>query len=224
MPTSRTFTRDQIRQVDRLAIEKFGMSGLVLMENAGRNAAEIIRQLGDGQHVVILCGKGNNGGDGYVIARHLDALDKTVRIVSCVDTSTLSGDAATNHSIAALAGIPIDTIESADALDSTLTRLLTSNDSVIDCLLGTGATGALRAPISSFTATANRCSCQRIAIDLPTGVDCDSGECDPNAFRADHTITFVGLKSGLLAESAKSHVGKLHIASIGVPRKLLAEF
>ncbi len=89
-------TRDQVRQVDKIAIEQFSIPGIVLMENAGRGAAEIIDRIAEPGRIAILCGSGNNAGDGYVIARHLQLAGRQVRIVSIVDPRTLQGDARTN--------------------------------------------------------------------------------------------------------------------------------
>src|SRR5271166_209267 len=101
-------TRDQVRELDRRAIEEFGVPGVVLMENAGQGMAELLRSLGINGLVVLVCGKGNNGGDGFVIARHLDNTGVRVRVLLFVDPAQLSGDAAVNHRIIAASGIPIE--------------------------------------------------------------------------------------------------------------------
>lgn len=208
-------TRDQVRRVDAIAIRDYGMSGLVLMENAGRGAAETIGRVAPDGRVVIVCGKGNNGGDGYVIARHLQLAGRDVVIVSVVDRDQLSGDAAANAAIAVKAEIPIETF-AGDGLRNA--------EVIVDCLLGTGAVGDPRGDYASLIELANSTDSLRIAIDIPSGLDCDSGLPATPTFRADHTITFVASKVGFEKATAKDHVGLLHEVGIGVPKTLLAKF
>ena len=134
-------TREQVRSIDRKAIEDYGMSGLVLMENAGRGCADKLCELGIRGNVVIVCGKGNNGGDGFVIARHLDARGFVVRVVLAAEPGELRGDAAANYAILKQADF---TIVAADRLREELTEA----DWIVDALLGTGATGDPRQPIA----------------------------------------------------------------------------
>src|SRR5712692_5036786 len=109
-------SREEVRMLDRRAIEEFGVPGVVLMENAGRGTAELLRSLGIHGRVVICCGKGNNGGDGYVIARHLDYQHFPVRVLLFTRPEELIGDAATNYRILARAGLPI-TIHAGSQID-----------------------------------------------------------------------------------------------------------
>src|SRR5579871_5969432 len=103
-----TLTRDQTRELDRRAIEEFGVPGVVLMENAGRGMAELLRSLGINGLVVICCGKGNNGGDGFVITRHLDNRNVDVRVILFANPDELTGDAVVNCTIVRHSGIPLD--------------------------------------------------------------------------------------------------------------------
>jgi len=213
-------TCDQVRNVDRRAIEQYGMSGLVLMENAGRGAAEAIHRISSTGHTItILCGKGNNAGDGYVIARHLELLGHSVRIVSIVDIESLSGDAAVNASIAIKSQLPIRVARDLE----TLTCQLAETDLLVDCLLGTGAQGAPRGFFGETIQAANKADAMRIAIDVPSGLDADTGESSVPTFRADMTLTFVAEKKGFSNKSARSFVGRVEVLSIGVPQKLLLE-
>ncbi|WP_442505292.1 NAD(P)H-hydrate epimerase [Novipirellula sp. SH528] len=216
----RALSRDQVRSVDQTAIEEYGMSGLVLMENAGRGAAEVIQQNLASGRVVILCGKGNNGGDGYVIARHLDLMERDVVLVSVVEISSLSGDAAANTAIATRAGLDLRTATTREEIESSLAEA----DVIVDCLLGTGATGPLRGIYSDAVQVANRSRAARVAIDVPTGLDVDTGDADPNTFRAELTITFVAKKIGFEFEGTQPFLGDIEVVPIGVPRKLLHEF
>ncbi|WP_040769031.1 NAD(P)H-hydrate epimerase [Novipirellula maiorica] len=213
----KSLSREQVRSVDQQAIEDYGISGLVLMENAGRGAADVIQQNAATGRVVILCGKGNNGGDGYVIARHLDLMERQVRVVSVVEIESLSGDAAANAAIAQKAELDVQVATSAEAIESHLHDA----DVIVDCLLGTGATGPLRGIYADAVKIANRTKATRIAIDVPTGMDVDSGEADPHTFQAELTITFVAKKIGFEFDETQSLLGDIEVVPIGVPRKLL---
>lgn len=225
MPPQLVLNREQLRRVDVLAVERFGMTGLVLMENAGRGAAEIIHKLIADQPlnrkpVVICCGKGNNGGDGFVIARHLDNRGIPVRILLFYDPTKLTGDAAANYEIAHRAGLPIEPLrENIDV--ATVAARLADAACVVDALLGTGAIGEPRTPYDVAIAAINAQPAPVIAVDLPSGLDCDTGSPAKHCVRAKHTITFVAAKPGLLVAAAKPYVGELHIVDIGVPRKVL---
>ncbi len=213
-------SRRQVREIDSIAIEQFGLSGLVLMENAGRGAAEVIDRRYPTGDIVILCGKGNNGGDGYVIARHLDLRGRTVGIVSLVDPHELRGDAAANHQVAVLSELPIQW-----ALDATtVARAVRSASVIVDCLLGTGAEGPPREPMATAIRIANETNATRVAIDLPSGLDCDTGIASEPTFRADLTVTFVALKIGFLHPEAAGSIGEVEVVPIGVPRRLLRMF
>jgi NAD(P)H-hydrate epimerase len=225
MPPQLVLNREQSRRIDVLAVERFGMTGLVLMENAGRGAAEIIhklivdRLLND-KPVVICCGKGNNGGDGFVIARHLDNRGIPVRILLLCAPTKLTGDAAANYEIAHRARLPIEPLrENIDV--ATVAARLADAACVVDALLGTGAVGEPRAPYDVAIAAINAQSAPVIAVDLPSGLDCDTGSPANHCVRARHTITFVAAKPGFFIAAAKPYVGELHIVDIGVPRKLL---
>jgi NAD(P)H-hydrate epimerase len=212
-------TRDQVRQVDKIAIDQFGMSGIVLMENAGRGAAEIIDRIAEPGRVAILCGSGNNAGDGYVIARHLQLAGRQVRIVSIVDLQTLQGDARTNALIADKSDIEVQCVAS----DAQIAESISGAMTIVDCLLGTGARGPLRGLYADAVSAANAIEALRVAIDIPTGLDCDSGEAGDPTFRADHTITFVASKTGFEKENADAYVGVVHEVGIGAPMKLLEQ-
>ena len=232
----RPLTREEVREVDRIAIDQFGLAGIVLMENAGRDAARWITSQFPPGDVCILCGKGNNAGDGYVIARHIDTADIRcddltessatgnaswrVRIVSLVECDELTGDAAINHEIAARSGIPVATADDARSLED----LVGAPDILVDCLLGTGATGAPRGLYAEAVRLANRLTAKRIAIDVPTGLNCDTGIAADPTFTAAATLTFVAPKIGFSQASAADFLGQIVPISIGVPRKLLERF
>jgi len=213
--------RQRAREVDRRAVEEYGLSGLVLMENAGRACADTLREIGATGPVVICCGRGNNAGDGFVIARHLDLWGMTVRVLLFGDPNRLSGDATVNYAVLGKCDVPIVLLDSAD--DERFERALQGADCIIYALLGTGARGAPRPPLDKVIRKLNDHSARRMAVDLPSGLDCDTGEPAKITFRAHHTCTFVAPKAGFAADTAKEFIGAVHVLDIGAPRKLMEE-
>jgi NAD(P)H-hydrate epimerase len=214
-----SLTRDEVRDIDRRAIEEYGLPGVVLMENAGRGCSELI----DGGPVIICCGKGNNGGDGYVIARHLENRGIAVEIISICPIEQLHGDARINADVAVKSGLKI-TVASQPHDWTALDDHLRDARWVVDALLGTGFTGALREPYQTAIRTMNSstASGRRIlAVDVPSGLDVDTGQPASECIKADVTATFVATKTGFLQAGAKPLLGHLEIIDIGVPRSLL---
>jgi NAD(P)H-hydrate epimerase len=211
----RPLTREQVRDVDRRAIEDFGMLGLVLMENAGRNSAELLRTLGINGPVAICCGKGNNGGDGFVIARHLENAGVDVRVLLCVSPASLIGDARTNLNILEQGHTPI-IVPPFDWKTE-----LAGSDWVVDALLGTGTQGTIREPFVSAINAINSSGCKVYGVDLPSGFDCDTGQPLGVCVRANHTATFVARKVGFDHPGSTAWTGTVHVIDIGVPRLLL---
>ncbi|MCH7814779.1 MAG: NAD(P)H-hydrate epimerase, partial [Planctomycetes bacterium] len=171
-------TRAQVRRVDALAIDELGIPGLVLMENAGRNAAERIRLHLPGGHngrVVLLCGVGNNGGDGFVIARHLANWGIAPVIYLAGNAERLSPDAQVNHRIIRNLGLMVSELREAAEMTSAMAGL-EAGDVVIDALLGTGFSGRVRAPLDTLIEALNAAAKHLVvAIDVPSGLDCDTG-------------------------------------------------
>lgn len=217
---ARPLNREQVRNIDRVAIEDYGMTGLVLMENAGRGAAEIIDRVAPEGMITVLCGKGNNAGDGYVIARHLQLAGRDVRLLQLCDPQQLTGDAEANWKTVERAEISRRVAgDSAD--EAALREWIEESPTVVDAMLGTGAVGEPREPLATAIRIANQAAALRIAIDIPSGLDCDSGEPAEYCFRADHTCTFVAPKTGFSNPAAKPFVGTVHVLGIGVPQRLL---
>jgi len=215
-------SRKQIREVDRRAIEEYGISGVVLMENAGRGCVDKLCEFGVRGPAVICCGRGNNAGDGFVIARHLDLRGHEVRVIVFCDPADLRGDAAANYAILAKCGVPIHIVTGAD--DGSWEVDLAGADWIVDALLGTGARGQPRPPLDRVIERLNQQSARRLAVDLPSGLDCDTGQPAPTTFRADHTCTFIAAKLGFAVLAAAEYLGQVHVLDIGAPRKLLAGF
>lgn len=218
-------TREQVRSVDETAITEFGIPGVVLMENAGRGAAEQIRdycnamepQSAELRSVVILCGPGNNGGDGYVIARHLERMGFSVNVVSVTDLDRLHGDARINAEIVVRSETPISVADQqCDFADVFAGRGL-----IVDCLLGTGARKEPEGVFRMAIEAANATEAKRVAIDIPTGLDCDSGVPSTATFQADMTVTFVDHKVGFQSQDASRYLGLVKTVGIGVPVAML---
>lgn len=216
----RSLTRAEVRRVDEVAIRDFGMPGIVLMENAGRGAAELLASLGIAGRVVICAGHGNNGGDGFVIARHLENRGCDVRVLLFADPVRLSVDAATNWTILEAADSPRRVIVGApDASD--LESEFRRADWIVDALLGTGTTGGVREPFRTVIERINASGRRVFAVDLPSGLDCDTGLPLGPCVRAQHTATFVAWKSGFDVPGSEAWTGAVTVVDIGVPRALL---
>ena len=157
--------------------------------------------------MAICCGKGNNAGDGLVIARHLDLRGIRRATFFLVRPDELTGDAAANFEIVRRADLPLKTFTTsydADIFD----QCLADADWIVDALLGTGARGKPRSPLDRVITQLNSHSAKKMAIDVPSGLDCDTGESADPTFRADHTCTFVAAKPGLLLPEARSRSEK----------------
>lgn len=216
-------SREAVRAVDRCAIDEYQIPGMVLMENAGRGCTDILCRCGIDGPVVICCGTGNNAGDGLVIARHLDLRGYAVRLLFWSDPVELAGDAGLNYQIARHAGLPMHTF--APPYDEcVLSDRIQDADWIVDALLGTGARGEPRPPLDTIIDQLNAHPAKKLAVDVPSGLDCDTGAAATHCFRADHTGTFIAAKTGLVAPKARSWVGQLHVLDIGLPRQLLDHF
>ncbi|MCH7989427.1 MAG: NAD(P)H-hydrate epimerase [Planctomycetes bacterium] len=216
----RSLSRDEVRDVDRRAVEEYGMPGIVLMENAGRGAAELLLSLGVSGTILICAGKGNNGGDGFVIARHLENRGMNVTVLLFADPDQLKGDALVNYGIAAKAGTPMSLL--GDTFDvERLEKQFAEADWIVDALLGTGTCGEIREQYATIINGINASSAKVFAVDLPSGLDCDTGEPLDPCVRADHTATFVARKVGFERTVSQEWTGTVHVIDIGVPRGLL---
>jgi len=218
----RTLDRSRSRQLDRRAMEEYGILGLVLMENAGRGVADKLCELGIAGPVVICCGKGNNAGDGFVVARHLDLRGYRVRVLLWADPGQLAGDAGANFRILQRSNVPIECFTRRhDA--ARLEEQLVSVAWIVDALLGTGAKGEPQPPLDAVIDQLNAAEAPKLAIDLPSGLDCDTGEAARHTICAGHTCTFVAPKPGFFQPGADRYTGQLHVLDIGAPRKLVEE-
>jgi len=208
------FTSREMRAIE-LNAEYFGVSRLQLMENAGHQVAlEVASRFKTDKSITVFCGLGGNGGDGFVAARHLLSLGFRTEILLAGKASEIADKAALENWNVLLSlknAVPIR-----EVYDSTLVPKITA-EIVVDALLGTGAKGKLRPPILDLVKAINSSRTFKIAVDVPTGVDSDTGEVLGDAVKADLTITFHRAKSGF--ENAKKYLGELVVKQIGLPRE-----
>jgi len=211
----------QSRAIDRIAVEELGMSSLVLMENAGRGVADVLMTHRP-RSVAIVCGRGNNGGDGFVLARHLSLRGIGVRVAWLGPVDRMSLDTQTNYRLVRSCQIPV---WCADQVNDETLRVawLADADWVVDGLLGTGATGPLRPEMVRLISMLAAHPARKLAIDLPTGLNADTGECDSHVLRADLTCTMVARKHSMRSESGRRVCGEITVVSIGTPDCVLQE-
>lgn len=211
-------TSKEIREADRVAIEEYGVPGVVLMENAGRGAAVVaLEMLGGkrGARVAIVCGSGNNGGDGFVVARYLHNADVSVTVYLLCPRAKITGDALTNLGI--IEKMAIDIRETPFALLD-----LSDTDLVVDALLGTGLSGDVREPFLSAIRAINASGKPVLAIDIPSGLDANTGAVLGECVRATRTATFALPKVGFTRGSGPQMSGVVTVIDIGMPKKVLA--
>ena len=209
------FTAAEMRALDARAIRELGIPGPRLMDNAGTGAAALIaRWLAPirGKAVVVVCGKGNNGGDGFVVARRLKARGAAVRVFLVGRRAEVRGDAA--DALGRWRG-RVEEVEE----PSGLARALGRADVIVDALLGTGVSGAARGPVAAAIEAINRAGAGGVpvvALDLPSGLDSDRGALLGPTVKAWRTVTFAGLKRSLLLAPAAAQAGAVEIGDIGV--------
>lgn len=226
------FTASEMRECDRRAIEEYGIPSVCLMEAAGIALANAcVEELGGDvrdKFIVVLCGKGNNGGDGFVAARHLDSRGAYVYVclIDCLP-SDLQGDAAIHYKCMPKRLTPpflwpARDIEPYNRTISTVLKKLRACRLVLDCIYGTGFRPPLSSQVFSLAREVNRLSIPVICCDIPSGVDADTGDDgDVEVFHATRTVTFAGLKRGLLQYPGASYTGQITVSPIGIPTEVL---
>jgi NAD(P)H-hydrate epimerase len=227
-------TRQQCREIDRLAIEELGIPGVVLMENAGRGAADMVFNLidemteadalkGNDARVAIVCGGGNNGGDGYVIARHLYNAGVEVAVFAVSDPRKLTGDAAVMADIVLNMGLaPVLMLDAKQVKEHA--GELAEADIIVDAILGTGFTGQVRDHLPAVIQLINDIredGAGVLAADVPSGLDCDTGRPSNATILADVTVTFMANKIGFTRPGAERYTGEVVEAHIGAPGDLI---
>ncbi len=214
------FTPEQMRELDRATIEDVGVPGPVLMERAALGVSSLVLTRYPGRHTLIVCGRGNNGGDGLAAARQLHLAGHPVAcVVAAASAADLSPDAALNFRAAEKAGVNLRTGQVPDYLwDET--------ELVVDCLLGTGATGELRGKVAEWARLINAAGARGIpvlAVDVPSGVDAATGSIARGTVAADVTVTFHAAKSGLVCPPGSEATGEVMVWDIGIPESLEPE-
>ncbi len=223
---NRALGRDEIREIDRKAIEEYEIPGIILMENAGRNVAEEVFKMLAGTEkarVAIFCGKGNNGGDGFVIARHLYNRGVDVSVYSTTEVSRVlsEGDAPTNLKI--LLNMNIEIKELKEVHIGKIGKVLNDYSVIVDAIFGTGLSGEVREPIRTLIAKINEADTPVVSVDIPSGLSCDDGVVLGTAVKATKTVTFIAAKTGFFQKNGKEHTGELIVSDISVPKELIEE-
>ena len=209
------YRAEQVRELDRLAIESFNVPSSVLMERAGSAAFEALRQRWpDAKRIVVLCGTGNNGGDGFVVARLAREAGLEVAIYQLGDPARLQGDALA--AAQRLAGV--------EALSEPFSgHDLAGFDVLVDGMLGTGLRGEVSEHWRAAIEAVNRSGKPVLALDVPSGLDVDSGAARGTAVRAAMTVTFIGMKRGLLMEEGRDYAGDVVFDDLAVPEGIYAQ-
>ncbi|MFD1019323.1 NAD(P)H-hydrate dehydratase [Thalassobacillus hwangdonensis] len=199
---------------DRQAMEEAGIDGKILMENAGRAVAQNVEKLVDKrQRILVLIGAGNNGGDGFVIARTLLNKGYTVRAVQVVPDEKIKGDALAHKHMFLASNYQLEHLEK--LLD--LFQSIDHSDVVIDSMLGIGVEGRLRSPIDQVVEYLNQSKCLKIAVDIPSGVPADEGVTDFSGLKVDHTFTIAAPKISMFIEKTAPYFGEWEVVEIGLP-------
>src|SRR5262245_51263999 len=218
-------TAAEMRAADAAATRTLGVPSLILMENAGRGVADVVRReldaapgatAGTGGGVAIVCGTGSNGGDGFVAARHLARAGIPVRVALTAPAAKVAGDAAAMlAALERMGGVPV-----ADGAgwtgEAQWRAWLAQAGVVVDAMFGTGFHGALNGVPAAALAAMNAARARKIAVDIPSGLDADTGRAQGAVFRADVTATMGACKLGLYVD-AEAPVGRVEVVELGVP-------
>lgn len=211
----KTLGRDQVRSVDGWATNTLGIPGILLMENAGRGVAEVLLNLETSPPslpVTILCGPGNNGGDGFVIARHLSGRGWPVQVVLASEATAYKGDARFHLNILEKCNIRIHYKSNFD-----LPAVLAQSSWIVDALFGTGLTRPLEGRFADLVTSINESGKPVVAVDLPSGLDGDTGLPLGPTVQATHTVAMVARRPGFDLPESATYTGFVHVTGIGLP-------
>ena len=217
----RVVTAEEMRTLDQTAINTYGIPGIVLMENAGLQVVNLLQNILDdvtGKEIVIFVGKGNNGGDGLVIARHLFNRGAKVKVGLVVPPEEMSGDAGVNLRIWQNMGQPVVFLFK----EKELACFLTVNTAlIVDAIFGTGFKGKATGVPAGCIEVINASGKPVVAVDIPSGLEADTGQVHGPCVKAAHTVTFALPKLGLVLDPGINYTGKLHVVDISIPSFLL---
>jgi hydroxyethylthiazole kinase-like uncharacterized protein yjeF len=206
-----------MRRLERIAVRRYGIPVFLLMEHAGRAVAGAVRTLMRGKRgrVIVLCGGGNNGGDGVAAARTLRAWGYRTDVFWIHNPAEWKGSSALHYAMARRQGVAFHSFSKIPA--ARRLRVLQRANVLVDALLGTGIKSPLRVPMFDAIATLNAARKPVVAVDLPSGLDAETGRPQETAVKARVTVTMAAPKKGLLKPAARPFVGKLVVADIGLP-------
>ena len=214
----------QVRSVDRFAIEQIGMEGLVLMENAARGCVDLLENTGVIGAIAVVCGKGNNGGDGLAMVRHLLVRGFQAKAVLLADPERLQGDALANYQVLhRISSASIDAVDPSQGAGQGLLGHVGSEsvEWIVDAVLGTGTQGTIGEPFASWIDQINESPAKVLAVDIPSGMNGDTGELLGHTVRAEKTATFVRKKNGFQNPVAQEFLGEIHVLDIGIPDSVI---
>ncbi|MCX5680967.1 MAG: NAD(P)H-hydrate epimerase [Candidatus Omnitrophica bacterium] len=218
------FSVQQAQAIDRFAIEQLGIPSLVLMENAGRlTAAEIIKALKTKRKnlIIIFCGSGNNGGDGFVIARHLWASGISVKVFLIGTPQDLKSDPAINYQILKKLKCSVRCIRK---VDKKVLAELKRATLIVDAIFGIGLSRSVGEPYKSIMDAINQTKKSVVAVDVPSGMDATTGKALGTCVKASLTVTFAVMKKGFLTAPSHRYAGKVIVADIGIPLQAIQRF
>lgn len=212
----KTVTAEEMKQIDREAVEKYGIPAIILMENAAISGAFcVLRMLKSKKdRVTFFCGQGNNGGDGFACARHLLNRGIKITVYFAGEKEKLTEEAKINYEILLRMG---QSVLKPDIMF--IRKELLRTDLIVDALLGIGLKEKVREPYYSLIMAINASAKPVLALDIPSGLDATSGEACGIVVQAAQTVTFGLLKKGLVSPQAKKYTGKIIVGDIGLPRK-----
>ncbi len=212
----KTVSAEEMRRLDEKAIREYGIPSLLLMENAGRGVAEAIQSaFGSGLSISVFCGKGNNGGDGFVCARHLYNRGFAVQVLLFAESQELKEDAKLNFDILNKMRLPLF------RNPKDIPFLIQSSEVLVDALFGVGLRRELSGIFREAVEAINSAGKKVVSIDVPSGLDSDSGRVLGAAVKADRTFTLALPKRGFYVGDGPAHAGEIHVIDIGIPRDLL---
>jgi NAD(P)H-hydrate epimerase len=217
----RVVSAEEMRWCDETTINTYSVPGLLLMENAGRGVAEVIKQefpALESKHILVICGKGNNGGDGFVVARMLLNDCAHISVLLVASPSELKGDAKTNFKILQTFAKKSSGQITIQRYSKQLLAKFSQPDIIVDAMFGTGFTGSVRKPFADVIEWVNKQQAKIVAVDIPSGINGTTGVVENCAIRASVTVTFGCLKSGLLCNQGRELVGSVRVVDIGIPR------
>jgi ADP-dependent NAD(P)H-hydrate dehydratase / NAD(P)H-hydrate epimerase len=216
----------QMRELDRRAMGEFGIPGIVLMENAGLRCADFITQWYGKcvfkKHIAIICGAGNNGGDGSVIARHLMNQGYAVKVFLAAEPERITGDARTNLDILRHMNADIHFMQSPAEIEY-FQAAIAEADFLVDAIFGTGLDREITEPYAGYIKMMNESARPVVAIDCPSGLNCDTGRIWGIAVRAKYTLTMAAPKKGFYLQAGQTYTGDVHVIDISIPTIILED-